>query len=143
VDAASPEFTRAWQLYFKQRGGVGPTLPPEVIPVVIMDDNSLGPYVTYRAWFGGLSVAGVAGQRSAFCVQNSDGAQSGGGVQGTQQVKSMVVVDRISFVSSDGAAAPIDVVIRISDTNTEPITIGALQCDDAAGDPTGLLGGLE
>lgn len=141
MDAASPEFARAWQLYFKQRGGVGPTLPPEVVPVVIMDDNSLGPYVVFRPWFAGLSVAGVAGQRSALLIQNSDGGQSGGGVVGTQTVKSMVVVDRVSFVSSDGAAAAIDVKIRISDTNTEAITIGALQADDASGDPTGLLGG--
>lgn len=141
MDSASPEFVRAWQLYFKQRGGIGPTLPPEVLPVVIMDDNSAGPYAPYRPWYGSAIGTIVAATRTTCGVLNGDGSPPGGGVQGTQVVKSIVVVDKITAISTDGAvAAPFDLRIHISDTNNEPFTGASAQALDAAGDPIGIGG---
>jgi len=140
MDAASPEFARAWQLYFKQRGGVGPTLPPDVMPVMVLDDNSAGPYPPYRPWFAGLiNIAGGAGLRTAIGVMNQEGTPAGGGIVGTSQVRSVVVVDFIRFVSTDaGVAAPVDIALVMGEPNNTPLLLNIQVVDDAAPekDPT-------
>lgn len=141
MDSVSPEFVRAWQLYFKQRGGIGPSLPPDVMPVVIMDDNSAGPYQPYRAWHASALGTIVAATRTTCAVFNADGGPPGGGVQGTQVVKSIVVVDRITAISTDGAvAAPFDLRIHTSDANNEALTGASSAALDLAGDPIGVGG---
>ena len=141
MDSASPELARAWQLYFKQRGGVGPTLPPDVLPVVVLDNNAFGPYPCCRPWFAGVRVTPVAAQRSAVVIGNYDGQAPGGGLTTQPPVKSICVVDRIRIWSVDGAlAVPVDIQIRLTTVNEEPINVLARKADDAVGDYAGLWG---
>jgi len=145
MDAASPELAKAWQLYFKQRGGTGPSLPPDVLPVIVLDNNERGPYPCAQIFHAGLkSLAGGAGTFNAVGLGNFDGGVPGTGVKGTQPIKSRVVIDRIRVISTDGAAAaPLDLIARVSSVNDEPFN-GTLpsqleiQADDSAGTPLGL-----
>jgi len=129
MDAARAELVRAWQLYFGQRGGAGPTLPPDVLPVIVLDDNSAGPYPPYRPWHTGGVDAAVAGQRSAVGVANYDGVALGGGLQTIQPIRSAVVVDFIRY----RCEAASDVFVAITNINTNPFEGGSeVTADDAA-----------
>ena len=68
------ELARAWQSYFRQKGGAAPTIPGELLPVVIMDDNTNGPFPPCRTWFAGNTQIAVAAQFSYFIMSNSDSA---------------------------------------------------------------------
>lgn len=105
MDSASPELVRAWQLYFKQRGGAGPTLPPDVLPVVILDDNSAGPFCAYRPFQAGATYVAQAGVYSKIGIQNTDDRFTvGSGIVGASGVpRSVVVVDRV-IISKDAVA---------------------------------------
>lgn len=145
MDSASPEFTRAWQLYFKQRGGIGPGLPPDVMPVVVMDDNTGGPYPPCRIWHAGMRVGPVAAQLAYVGIQNADGAQPGAGLQGSNVINSRVVIDRVTFASSDSPpTVPIDVQVRLADVNSEPFNgvagFVAKQADESGADPVASAG---
>ena len=69
-----------------QRGGVGPDVPAQVLPVVIMDDNSKGPYPACRVWAYGIVVGSVAAQYSYAGILNTDDPVL---------VKSAVVIDEV------------------------------------------------
>lgn len=101
------DLVRSWASYFKTKGGVVPRAPAEIVPVVIMDDASKGPYPPYRAWHFGAQTGPVAGQFSYVGVKNAD-------VAGTKG--SVMVVDYILVVSP----TPADVVPVI--TNDSSIT---------------------
>jgi len=137
MDVMSPELARAWQQYFRQKGGIGPTLPPELIPVVVIDDNSDGPYPPCRIWVAGQIVAATAGVPPRLGIQNVDGFPIGGGLLGTSGVpRSVVVVDKI-LIQRDATVAG-DFFAGITHHNLNPID-GASQAADDSGpekDPT-------
>lgn len=81
------ELVRAWEHYFRQKGGAAPVVPADILPVVIMDDNTRGPYPAYRAWVGGNQADAVAAQYSYVGVINQDDPAQ----------KSCVVVDEVIF----------------------------------------------
>lgn len=140
MDAAHPELVRAWQLYFGQRGGAGPSLPPDVLPTIVLDDNSNGPYPPYRPWFTSQLRGAVAGQRSACGVANVDGFIVGGGVQTIQPIRSAVVVDQVRWrVQVAGGS---NILVAISTLNANPFDgTSDKPVDDAAPekDPGNLL----
>ena len=79
-----PELDRAWQQYFTQRGGVGPDVPAQVLPVIVIDDNSKGPFPPYRGlYFGGI-LGALAANFSYAGIKNQDPLL---------QTKSAVVID--------------------------------------------------
>ena len=118
MDSASPEFVKAWQLYFRQRGGVGPQLPPEVLPVVVLDNNAQGPYPPYRPWHASIALAAGAGVRQKAGIQNLDGVPVGGGVMGTTPIRSMVVIDYLIYRCESAA----DVFLTFTDPNQQPLS---------------------
>ena len=81
----SPELARAWEDFFKQRGGTGPDVPAQILPVVLMDDNSRGPYPPGRPWAAGRISSANAGIFNYLLIINTD----------TGNQKSIVVVDEI------------------------------------------------
>jgi hypothetical protein len=72
-----PELSRAFEDYFGRRGGETPNIPSEIVPVVIMDDNSKGPYVGCRHWMFGTNAGPSVGNLSIIGIENTDpiGAQ--------------------------------------------------------------------
>lgn len=86
----SPELLRAYQIYFKQKGAPAATVPSDILPVVILDDNSKGPYPPYRSWFSGTNQAAVAANFSFLAILNNDPVTT----------KSCVVVDRVTARNS-------------------------------------------
>ena len=119
-----PELARAWESYFTQRGGIAPDVPAQALPVVILDDNSKGPYPAYRSFFGGLPEPALAANYSYVFAINNDPLDS----------KSVMVVDEIVFESN--AAGPIIVGL----TNLTTFNFGSLPMDDAVGEknPVGV-----
>ena len=117
MDAAHPELVRAWQYYFGQRGGAGPSLPPDVLPTIILDDNSRGPWAPYRSWFTSQIVGASAGTRSAAGVMNADGLTVGGGAQTLPPIKSAVVVDEVRWRCQTASF----VFFAISNINVSPL----------------------
>lgn len=81
---------RAWEAYFRQKGGGAPNVPPEVVPVIILDDNSRGPYPAYRSFIASRITAFVAAQFAYVGLLNNDVLPS----------HSVVVCDEIIFISS-------------------------------------------
>src|SRR6185437_13624076 len=111
------ELVRAWENYFRQRGGASPNIPQEVLPVVLLDDNA--PYPAFRAWVGSRTSAALAGNFSYVGVQNADPA-------GT---RSVVVVEEIIWRPSVAA----DVTVCLTLPATAPLgTLGA--ADDVTED---------
>lgn len=90
-----PEMDRAWENYFQQRGGEGTTSPAQILPVVIMDDTSQGPYSPCIPWMAGDFVGALAANYSYLGIINSD-SQGGG------QAKSALVVDEIIYAVTGG-----------------------------------------
>lgn len=82
----SPELARAWQQYFRVRGGAAPTLPSDILPVVILDDNSRGPYAAHRAWVAGIGQGALAANFTFVGILNADPLGAS---------RSAVVVDQI------------------------------------------------
>lgn len=79
------ELVRAWESYFRQKGGVSPRVVAEVVPVVVMDDNSTGPYPAYRMWHAGSVLAVGINSQAIVAIVNNDPITT----------RSAVVVDRI------------------------------------------------
>jgi len=125
MDAAHPDLVRAWQLYFGQRGGAGPSLPPDVLPVIVLDDNTGWP--PHQPFFSQNICTAVAGQRSSVGIANVDGYSTTGGTQVIQPIKSAAVIDKILWRC--GVAS--DILIAISTLNLNPFTFGDKAVDDA------------
>lgn len=79
------EFVRAFENYFRIKGGAGPNIPQEVVPVVILDDTSKGPFPPSRTWFAGIDIGPLAANFDYIGIVNAD----------SSGVKSVVVVDEI------------------------------------------------
>lgn len=83
--------------------------PPEAVPVILIDDNSKGPYPPCRVWYGSSLSPNVAAQYSYAWVTNEDGVE--GQIAPTGRGKSVMVVDDI-YVKS--LTAVDDFVIAIT-----------------------------
>jgi len=125
MDAAHPDLVRAWQLYFGQRGGAGPSLPGEVLPVIVLDDNPGFP--PYQPFFTQNICTAVAGQRSSVGVANVDGYSTTGGTQVIQPIRSVVVIEKIIWKCNVAS----DVFLAITNLNVNPFTFGDKAVDDA------------
>lgn len=90
-----PELARSWFNYFREKGGAAPTIPQEIVPVVIMDDNTNGPFPACRLWHYGTVIGAAVGNFSYLGILNNDDAK-------TQ--KSACVIDRIFAKYSVGVA---------------------------------------
>jgi hypothetical protein len=77
------ELVRAWENYFRQKGGRGPAIAPDVIGVLPLDDAAA--YPPYRRWHTGGAQAAVAAQFSYVGIWNND----------TPEKKSVLVVDEL------------------------------------------------
>lgn len=116
MDAAHPDLVRAWQLYFGQRGGAGPSLPPDVLPTIVLDDNSNGPWPPYRPFFTSNVKGAVAGERGAVGVANVDGYSTTGGAQLIPPIRSAAVIDEIRFRTQTA----VSVNIGVTSLNSSP-----------------------
>ena len=104
----NPDLVRAFQAYFRTKGD-SPRAVSEILPVVVLDDNSRGPYPPYRAWYAsGFSVK-TAAEYSYAWVTNEDGVP--GQIAPTGIGKSSLVVDDIYCKPLDAAD---DYVVCIS-----------------------------
>jgi len=121
-----PELATAWERYFAQKGGLSPDVPGQILPVVIMDDTSLGPYFGYRGWYGSHLQSANVGVFSYLGVLNTDDLA----------VKSAVVVDEIRFRNP---SAGDDIVIMLVAQSLLAMT-GLTPVDDASieKEPTGF-----
>lgn len=81
-----PELARAWQNYFREKGGMSPNIPQEIVPVVIMDDNSKGPYPPCRHWHFGTNLGPIVSNYSYIEIFNADDLKS---------QRSICVVDQV------------------------------------------------
>jgi len=138
MDVMSPELARAWSQYFRQKGGVGPSLPPDILPVVVIDDNSRGPYPPCRTWMGSSQAAQVAGVYGRIGIKNADGFPIGGGLLGTSGVpRSVVVVDEL-IVATNTPDPGGDLFLTITHHNLNDIDGIPAPADDTAPekDPT-------
>ena len=136
MDAASPELARAWQLYFRQRGGSGPSLPPDVLPVVILDDNTLGPYPPYRSFMASARATPIGGVYARVGIKNCDGFPVGGGLLGTPSVpRSVAVIDWLIYYGPAGAG---EIFLTLTHHNLNDIDGVVNDVDDTAPekDPT-------
>lgn len=129
MDPLKPELDRAYQQYFGQRGGVAPDLAGQVLPVVVMDDSSMGPYPPCRIWEIGSTLGAVAAQFAYQGILNADAANA----------KSAVVVDYVivglttapDFVGlgiTTAASLPLGTLANVEDCAPEkeqPGTFGA------------------
>lgn len=79
------ELARGYAAYFRARGSPDVSAAGEILPVVLMDDNSRGPYPAYRSWMAGTILGLVAAQHTFIGIQNSDDVS----------VRSAVVVDEV------------------------------------------------
>jgi hypothetical protein len=100
-----PELSRAFEDYFGRRGGATPNVPNEIVPVVIMDDNTKGPYVGCRHWVYGFFRVALAGNFSFAGVENTDPLSSGG--EFSACVVDRILVEAINF----GAAVGVDYIM--------------------------------
>jgi len=84
----SSDLIRAARSYFRVKGAA-----LDVVPVVVIDNNALGPVVPYRAWYAGSISSKVAAQYAYVWITNEDGVQ--GQIAPTGPGKSAVVIDEI------------------------------------------------
>lgn len=101
---SSSDLIRSVANYFRVKG-----TPVEAVPVVILDDNSKGPFPPCRHWYGSGLSGPVAAQWSYVWATNEDGRE--GQIAPTGLGKSVMVVDEI-FVKAQTAVD--DFVIAIS-----------------------------
>lgn len=123
-----PELDRAWEQLFNQRGGEGLTIPAQALPVVIMDNNALGPYPPCRSWMQGTLLAGLAANFGYIGILNNDAKGD----------KSACVID---FIIARQITAQDDWIIGITDLTTVPLSTLAPVSDCATEkDPAGMFG---
>lgn len=79
------DLVRAWENYFRQKGGESPRATQDILTVLQVDDAAA--YPPYRRWAGGISAGAVAAQYSYVCWGGTD----------TTEKRSVVVVDEIFF----------------------------------------------
>jgi len=97
----SPALSRAWENYFGQKGGQTPGVMADVVPVIIIDDDSQGPYPPHRRWAqGGAQIGGVGTYAYGSIGLNDDPTKQ----------KSVAVVDTFLYRTSDGCGVSIDLV---------------------------------
>jgi len=77
------ELARAWQSYFRTKGGAGPNVAGDILATINFDDSAA--YPPFRAWYSGHTLGGTAAVFSYLGWQNTD--PSG--------VKSVCVIDAI------------------------------------------------
>lgn len=118
-----PELSRAWEGYFAQRGGEGASVPAQILPVVLLDDSSRGPYPPYRSFQAGLIASPTAGVFSRVGLQNVDRFPVGGGLLGTTGVPSSVAVVDWILVTRDGTAGG-NFFATITHHNLNPMDVG-------------------
>jgi hypothetical protein len=126
IQPVRPELALGWERYFTQKSGLSPDVPGQVLPVVVMDDNSRGPYPAYRMWQAGYNPASLvgAGVLSRWGIMNTDGfvpAGSGQTVQG--QPGSVCVVEYIILMRD--ATAGGDFFLTFTHTNNFPFDAGS------------------
>ena len=114
------ELARAYLNYFRKKGGEGPNIPGEVLPVVIVDNNEDGPYPAYRSFFAGPQRAAAAANFSYIGIENEDNSD----------VRSVVVIDSI-LVRNITAAD--DFVIGVT-TTADVLLGGKTNVQDASED---------
>lgn len=66
----TPELLRGWQKYFRAKDS--PNVPADIISVVVLDDNSQGPFPPCRLWHAGSAIAPGAGNFGYLCIGNLD-----------------------------------------------------------------------
>lgn len=123
-----PELARAWEAYFVEKGGEAARVDASVVPVVIMDDNSKGPYPSSRVWMAGTVVAGLAANFTYIGIVNDDALG----------IRSALVIDEIVVRQ---VTATDDFIISVSDQSTFILgTLAALSDVAAEKDPGGFFG---
>ena len=70
ADLLREELATAWQKYFRTRGGGGPSVAQELLPVIVIDHDL--PYPPCRIWHIAASSAAVAAQFSIVVLLNND-----------------------------------------------------------------------
>jgi hypothetical protein len=118
----STDLVRAWEQYFRQRGGAAPNVPSDVLGVVLLDDNSRGPFPGYRSFFAGRSISLVAAQFSYVGILNNENNISSG--------RSVVVIDWIYYRNLTAAD---DVIVSVSNSSAI-VLANLLAVQDAAED---------
>ncbi|HVS61735.1 MAG TPA: hypothetical protein VHE82_13680 [Gemmatimonadaceae bacterium] len=120
----SPELVRAWELYFRSRGGETPNVPSDILPVVILDDNSRGPYPPYRTWVASRTQGPVIAQWPQIGIVNLD----------VNSQKSVVVIDEISLRASatDNFAVLLTTLAILNLATPVPVSDCAMEKDQAA-----------
>lgn len=101
------ELVRAFTSYFRRKGGVVPVIQDEIHPVVIVDDNSAGPYPPNRSWHGGVQAAAVAVQFSYVAVMNNDPIGTHSCVVVDLAIIRPLVADDIMVGMSSSSALPL------------------------------------
>lgn len=132
-----PELARTYEQYFGEKGGAAAAVAHEILPVVIADDSSKGPYPPYRPWQAGGIVSPVAGVYPRAGIQNGDGFPFAGGLLGTSGVpRSVVVVDWLQVIRD--ATVGGEIFVGITHHNLFPLTDNGVSVEDAAPekDPT-------
>ena len=132
-----PELARAYQQYYGEKGGASPNVARDILSVVVVDDNSKGPYPASRTWQAGSILTSTAATYPRWGIQNADGFAPGSGLLGTSGVpRSVVVVDRVTMLRD--ATAGGDFFIGISHHNLFPLEDSFVGVDDTSPekDPT-------
>ena len=110
------ELGRAWQAYFRERGGELPSIPSEIVPVLILDDNSKGPYPPCRHWHATIQTAQSAGNFTFAGILNNDDSKS---------TFSCCVVDRLFVKANLGIAS--DYVLGVSGAAVPNLATGGVR----------------
>lgn len=119
---SSSDLVRSVANYFRVKG-----TPVEAVPVVVMDDNSRGPFPPHRRWYGSALAPALAANYSYAWVTNEDGRE--GQIAPTGLGKSVVVVDEI-YVKAQNAAD--DFVVAISRKGSILPNLGTTNANDAS-----------
>lgn len=124
-----PELARAYSQYLGEKGGTPPNVAREILPVVVMDDQSA--YPPFRPWNAGSIAVAVAGKFPRIGIMNTDGFPPGTSPGSTGgEPRSVVVIDRIT-VSRDANLGG-DLFLTITHTNLHPFIGTTAPADDIA-----------
>lgn len=119
------ELARQYLQYFGEKGADTPALAREIIPVVIMDDGSEGPYAPSIRWHAAAELTSSAGNFAYVGIVNNDPINA---------APSVVVVDRIF---AQNLTAALEFVVGIAPKTGGPVNLalGAVRDTDSGKDP--------
>ena len=120
-----PELARAWENYFGMSGAA--RVAPDILPVVIMDDSSSGPYPPCRMWHGSVHMGANPGNFSVIGVVNADPDTGSDSVCVVDEVYAQQLTAAVEFVV--GIAPKVGVV---------SLALGPTRDVDSGKDPSNL-----